>query len=126
MLSQNNKKKTSGDMKKVLAYINAHLNEKINLDAAASAAGYSASWLNNNFREQVGMSPREYINKKKIEEAKRLLAQTELSVTAIAYRLGFSGSNYLAVMFRQIAGCSPSEYRKAVYRRNNGAASKTE
>lgn len=126
LLAQNNKKKTSGDMQKVLAYIDAHLGEKVDLNEAAATAGYSASWMKNNFRDQVGMPPREYVNKRKIEKAKRLLAQTEMPVTEISECLGFSGSNYFSVLFRQFAGCSPSEYRRKAYRKNGGVAANVE
>ena len=94
------------------AYIDSRVKEPLTLETLAEISGLSLSRFKARFRQEVHITPREYINLKKIETAKKMLAETELSVTDIAFELSFSSSNYFAVLFRQIVGVSPSVYRK--------------
>ena len=98
------------DIETVLRMIETRLCEPLQLEDLARAARLSTSWLKAKFREQIGISPRAYMNWRKIERAKELLLQEELSVTQVAYALGFSSSSYFAQVFRKFTGVSPSAY----------------
>lgn len=68
------------------------------------------------FRQMEGVSLRRAIEKHRLEEAKRLLSRTGLSVTAIAERVGFSGQNRLSHVFKARFGVAPELWRTS--RRN--------
>ncbi len=100
------------DIQKVMEFINLHIEEQIYIEELANLSGLSVTHLKKKFRQQIGISPREYINLRKVEQAKEMLKNASGSVTEIAYTLQFGSSNYFASVFKQFAGCSPSEYRE--------------
>lgn len=106
------KPELSTDILKITGYIEEHLTEPLTMEVLADAGRMSVSWMKTKFREQMGMSPREYVNYRKIEYAKILLTEEEESVTKIAYLLNFNSSNYFASVFKKMTGVSPKEYRK--------------
>lgn len=94
-------------------YLDAHIQERLSVADIAKALGVTQNRLRDRFLAELGMLPKEYLNRAKIECAKALLRQEQdLSITALAYRLGYSDSSHFSVLFRQYAGCSPSEYRR--------------
>lgn len=96
----------------IFQYITAHIYEQIAMEDLAEMVGMSESRFKRKFKEENGLPPREYINREKVERGKALLKDTELSVTEISNRLGFSDSGYFAQVFRRFAGCTPNIYRK--------------
>jgi LacI family transcriptional regulator len=70
------------------------------------------------FQEVVGQSPAEAIRARKLEEARRLLASTELPLEMVSELCGFSSARVLARVFRAVEGVNPREYRR---RRQQGA-----
>ena len=80
------------------------------------AKGYSDALAELRFRQMEGVSLRRAIEKHRLEEAKRLLSRTGLSVTAIAERVGFSGQNRLSHVFKARFGVAPELWRTS--RRN--------
>lgn len=74
---------------------------------------YSYAHLCRLFRAEYGVPPLKYVHGLRIDRAKLLLNDTILSVSEIAYRVGFSDPVYFSELFRQITGIPPSEYRKA-------------
>ncbi|MFQ9872255.1 MAG: helix-turn-helix domain-containing protein [Oscillospiraceae bacterium] len=62
------------------------------------------------FKEQVGVAPREYINNCRIEAAKELLSTREMPITQVALELNFSSSSYFSAVFKQITGMTPTQY----------------
>ena len=65
------------------------------------------------FRKEVGETPVQYINHKKIEQAQLLLLTQDCSVKEIAYSLSFTDNSYFNRLFRKITGISPSKYRES-------------
>ena len=57
--------------------------------------------------------PSDYINNFKLETAKGMLEQTQLSISEIAYRNGFSSPNYFSTVFKNKYGITPNAYRKS-------------
>ena len=100
----------SMQMQKVLAYIDDNICTQLKLEDLAGISGLSLSGFKQKFRRETGISPREYINIKKIEKAKELL-KSGMSVTDTAFALDFSSSSYFSVLFRQMEDMSPSEYK---------------
>ena len=61
------------------------------------------------FREELGMPPHEYILRRRIDRAAALLAAGRSSVTEVAYDLGFSSSQYFAMVFKRFTHRTPSQ-----------------
>jgi AraC-like DNA-binding protein/quercetin dioxygenase-like cupin family protein len=76
----------------------------------AEKAKLSESYFKILFREQVGLPPAEYMLRRKIESAKTLLSEPNCNITELAYRLGFSSSQYFATVFRRFTNQTPSEF----------------
>lgn len=94
-----------------LAFIHDNLTEPILLEEVADACGLSLSWFKMKFKEEMGVTPRDYINHVKIERAKHLL-RSGFSVTAAASAMGFNSPNYFSVTFKKYTGETPIEYRR--------------
>lgn len=64
------------------------------------------------FKEAYGMTPKTYMDARKLEEAKWLLVQTDEKIIDIAVSVGFGGLSTFNRFFKEKTGCSPSAYRK--------------
>ncbi|MEZ0216046.1 MAG: helix-turn-helix domain-containing protein, partial [Rariglobus sp.] len=78
----------------------------------AKAAGVSVVALQTRFRAALGCTVLEEIQRVRVGRAQGLLANSELSMSAVAERCGFPNSQRFSVLFRQVAGLAPSEYRR--------------
>jgi AraC family transcriptional regulator len=66
------------------------------------------------FKESVGVPPHRYLASRRIEKAKNLLADHELSVTKIGLALGYSETSSFTTSFRKHAGITPTAYRRGL------------
>ena len=73
----------------------------------------SKSYLSRRFRQQTGMSVIRYVNRLRVEAAKRLLIGSKLRVNEIAYQVGFESPKYFYRVFKTAAGASPAAFRKS-------------
>ena len=78
------------------------------------ASGLSPSRLQAIFREVTGYPPLDYLRRLRVEEARRLLADSRLSVKEIAARTGFRDTSHFSKVFRRVDGLSPAHYREAL------------
>lgn len=106
----------SSKIENSLAYIHAHLTDSIRVADLPPMDHLSLSTYNKYFLQAMGMPPGEYVLKKKIEKIKELLETTNLSVTEIAYRYGFSSSQYFTTVFKRFCHVTPTEFRKKLNR----------
>lgn len=79
----------------------------------SALAGLSVSYFQRKFKLQTGLSPYDYLIRKKIDAARQLLLHTDTSITQIACALGFSSSQHFANTFKQYEGKTPTQFRKA-------------
>jgi two-component system response regulator YesN len=56
------------------------------------------------------LSFKQYLNRKRIEAAKELLAQREYNITEVGYAVGFNDASYFSRVFREVEGCSPRDH----------------
>jgi len=96
---------------RVESYIRAHFRENINREDVAAIAYITPNYLSKQFRSKKGMNLREYINQIRIEEAKRLLLTTNLSVSEVAGMSGYENISYFSTVFRKHTGMSPVDWR---------------
>lgn len=95
-------------------FIHKHYAEPMTLEDIASEAYLSREYFSRLFKAETLKSPFEYLTHYRISRAMELLEQTDMSVTEIAGKCGFSGAGYFNVKFSEIAGCTPTAYRKGV------------
>ncbi len=96
----------------VRRYIDSHFKENLTLEQLASMASLSKYYLAHAFQKEYGLSPIRYLTRRRIQESRFLLAETDHSLTHIARVLGFSSLSYFSQAFRRIEGVSPKEYRQ--------------
>ena len=85
--------------------------DRIRAADLAALVGYGEYYTTHKFREETGLSVNDYIKCAKVERAKVLLTSTDQGVQEIAQALGFSSRSHFSQCFKQVAGCSPVEYR---------------
>ena len=119
LLGRNSDEKTQGQNKeltiieKVCQHINTCINsgsyEELNLSDIAGRFFLSPCHLSKKFKKEVGIGIKEYINASRIAYAKRLMEKCDV-ITEVAYRSGFSDSNYFSTIFKRVEDMTPSQY----------------
>lgn len=89
-------------------YIDAHLSENLNIETICREMNVSRSWLHQNFKKQT---PIDYLNFRRIQKATELL-KTDMSLTDIAFQVGFGSSSYFSTIFKKYQHQSPTEWRR--------------
>jgi YesN/AraC family two-component response regulator len=95
------------------SFIRQHYRENLNLSELADKYHFNHSYLTKTFKKQKGISPLRLINTLRIDDAKELLQNEELSVREISEMLGFSNQHYFSRMFKDMTGQTPKEYRQS-------------
>lgn len=103
--------------KNVLSFIHKHYQEKITVDDISAAAGISAKECIRFFKNTFHMTPVDYVIHYRIEQAKRLLTETDELITIIAFMTGFNNSAYFSKIFKKYMKITPKEFRLS--RKNN-------
>lgn len=109
MQATQNQEGVVGEIKK---YIEDHLDEDLSRNTLAELACLNPSYLARLFRNKTGYSLVDYITNRKIERVQKLLATTNLSVSQIAFSVGYTNMPYFSKVFKKVSGCTPVEYRK--------------
>ncbi len=97
---------------KVIAYINTHFAEEITLETLSSMFYISPWYLSRTFKKVSGLSFPRYLNNVRIKEAKRLLRQTKMPVSAVYEAVGYGSNAHFGRAFKSLTGRSPQEYRR--------------
>lgn len=98
-------------LRSMIAYIHRHYTEKLTLPQIAKAAGVSEREASRCFKKNLGQSPVEYLIAFRLNESKKLLRESDLSITEIGLQCGFSDSAYFGKAFRAAYGMTPRTYR---------------
>ncbi|WGD50082.1 AraC family transcriptional regulator [Bradyrhizobium sp. CB1650] len=104
----------SWQRKRVAAYIEEHVADDIPLATLAELARLSPWHFSRSFKQSFGVPPHKYHARRRIERAKQLLANRDLSVTAIAFEVGFSETSTFTAAFHRLTGQTPSKYRRNI------------
>jgi AraC family transcriptional regulator len=94
-------------------YASALFAESVTLEDLARVACLSQNHLLRTFRQAFGVTPHQFLTHRRLEEARRLLAESDLSVTEICLSVGFQSFSSFSTLFRNRFGVSPSEFRKS-------------
>lgn len=92
-------------------YIKTHYNQNITVTHLTKLLGISQPYLYRIFKDAFGKSPKAFIMEYRINQAKKLLAETDMPVSEVASAVGYSDSFAFSKAFSSIQGASPSEYR---------------
>jgi AraC-like DNA-binding protein len=98
-------------LQRVREYIEEHLVENIELETLAGLAGLSKWHFARAFKQSVGTPPHCYLIQRRLERAKALLAETDLSLAHIALKSGFSDQSHFSRRFRMFIGVTPRLFR---------------
>ncbi|WP_078553716.1 response regulator transcription factor [Bacillus alkalicellulosilyticus] len=103
---------TSPPVKKALTYIDENIKERLTLQRVADYIHLNSSYFSVLFKEQTSLTFSEYVTRRRLLVAKKLLYQTQMSVAEIAEEVGYHTSKYFIKMFKDYEGVTPSQYRK--------------
>lgn len=96
----------------VINYLAENSHEKIVLKDLAKQMNFSYDYFQHQFKKLVGMSPQQFLIRKRIEMAHILLQEGQLNCTEIAYRCGFSNSAQFSGIYKREKGMNPTDVRK--------------
>ncbi|MGH8503299.1 MAG: helix-turn-helix domain-containing protein [Gammaproteobacteria bacterium] len=100
-------------LRRVVEYIDAHLEERLTLEQMAQLTGYSAFHFSRLFKQATRRSPHQYVLEQRVQRAKQLLKASRAPAAEIAYEVGFSSQSHLVTAFRKVVGVTPKVYRSA-------------
>lgn len=98
-------------MKRAMDYVGDNLASDLSLEEVAKAAHLSPRHFSRQFRSSTCLSPHQYVIRERVERAKRLLLNTDLSVGEVALSCGFSHQGHLSRHFVRLTGAPPSRFR---------------
>ncbi|OAB47884.1 response regulator transcription factor [Paenibacillus antarcticus] len=98
-------------LSRIYDYVNENYAQDIMLSELAAELHLNYSYLSYYFKQQTNENLTTYINKVRIEHAKQLLLNWDLSISEISRMTGFSEHNYFSKVFKKITGMTPAEYR---------------
>lgn len=99
-------------VQKALKYIQNNFSTDISLDLVAETAGISKYHFCRCFKEMTGLTYQSYLNRVRIEQAKRLLNDEALSITNTGHAVGYSDLTHFERIFKKLVGTTPSQYRR--------------
>ncbi len=95
-----------------LRYIDECYMRDITLESLANLTGVSLQHFCRVFRDRVGMRPMEYLTKKRVSEAKKLLTDTDMQIQDIAHAVGIADRTYFGIIFKKQEGITPTDFRR--------------
>jgi signal transduction histidine kinase/DNA-binding response OmpR family regulator len=98
-------------VRKAVAYLNRHYSESFSRKDLAHHIGVSDRYLTRCFRQEMGITPLEYLNRYRMKKASELLESGQ-NVTETTFAVGFSSVSYFSRLFEKEVGLSPSAYRR--------------
>ncbi len=96
----------------VMIYLRENYDKPIDFSAIADMQAISASYLTRLFHDRAGTSPSKYLADYRMQQARKLLADSTLSVKEIAARVGYPDPFHFSKSFKNLVGMSPAQYRE--------------
>ncbi len=103
---------TPHQIKQVMDFTLASLKQDLSLAVLAQQTGFSAYHFARLFRQTTGESPHQFVLRQRIEQAQRLLKETDAPLTYIALECGFANQSHLTLVFKRHIGITPRAYRQ--------------
>lgn len=99
---------------RAIEHVHENIERQIPLSELADAACMSPSHFSRRFKRAVGVSPKEYVTKSRMEKARSLLVAGTLSIAAIAFVCGYATQAHFTTRFKAVYGKTPARYAQAV------------
>lgn len=97
---------------KVLAHVMTHIRESFTVSELAQIAGMSARHFARVFVQQTNITPHEFVERARMDSARKLLESTDAALKTIAYDCGFGTSDRMRLVFMRRIGATPMQYRE--------------
>lgn len=114
MLSSMWKQNVRKEVAEAKRYVMNHISEKVGMEEMAKRLGLNPTHFSRLFRLETGLTFIEYVTRVKMEQARDLLNQTNLTIVEIAEQLGYDNVSYFIKLFRNFSGMTPAEFRKSL------------
>lgn len=111
LVKEHSLRKYSSSVQKAMAIIDCDMTADLSLKAVSSALGINESYFSSLFRKETGKTFTDFVNGKRIEQAKKLILSSSLQIQTIAQHCGILDVNYFSKLFKKHCGMSPSEFR---------------
>lgn len=102
---------TRYELEKIQDYVIAHLNQNISLSEMGGIINLSQYHFCRLFKQSTGITPHQYLTQCRIKRAKQLLSKTKLTITEIAFEIGFKNHSSFSRLFRKYIGTTPKSFR---------------
>ena len=100
-------------IKRCKQYVDSHMTCRFTLEDIAAELGLSPSYLSALFPQYEHMTLKEYVLRRRVNAAKRMLANEDYTISAVASSLCFCSQSHFSQVFKKYTGMTPSDYRKA-------------
>ncbi len=101
----------------IIRHVNEHFSEAVTLGDICNRYGYTLPYISAKFHKETGFTFTQFLQNKRIEEACRMLAQTDMTITEIAEHCGYSSVKFFGKVFKNVTKTTPREVRR---RRHGG------
>ncbi|WP_372653547.1 helix-turn-helix domain-containing protein, partial [Draconibacterium sp.] len=99
----------------IIVFVEKHIdNPELNKDMLCQELGVSYSYLYRKLKNIVGTSPTDFVQTFRLKKAAQMLSETELSVSEVAYKVGYNDALYFSKCFKKQFGASPSKFCESV------------
>jgi len=95
-------------------YIRNNYHRAISIEELAQCAHLSVSALERRFKKHLAKTPNQFLNEIRLENARKLLVETRLPISQVAYQCGFSEPSYFSKQFKRLFGELPSDMRDKI------------
>lgn len=98
-------------VRRLREHIDSNIDQRISVEALAKLANLSVCYFVRAFKLSVGVTPHDYLIRRRVKRTMELLSDTDMSLSEIALAAGFADQSHCARRFRQHVGMSPRDYR---------------
>ena len=98
-------------VRRLREHIDSNIDQRISVEALAKLANLSVCYFVRAFKQSVGVTPHDYLIRRRVKRTMELLSDTDMSLSEIALAAGFADQSHCARRFRQHVGMSPRDYR---------------
>lgn len=102
-------------LRRLVDYIEAHLEDDVSLRDLAAVAGMSVHYFGEAFKATMGIPPHRYLIERRILRSKELLLDRNRTIASIAFEVGFSSHSHFTLNFRKATGMTPTQFRRNAF-----------